>query len=114
MTIQIQGKSLTTNGLPTDKRGSLTASTSLTGKTPIPASEARAGLVLAMGQLNKADQKLVMSSGAFNQALNKINAAARAGGVVGQANLSSSGALRGSDLRVDVQINTPNLNLVPE
>ncbi|ATY32990.1 RHS repeat domain-containing protein [Sphingomonas psychrotolerans] len=114
VTVQIQGKALTTGGLPMDKSGSRTASTPLVSSRPITANDVRTGLNATMSQLNPRDQAMVLSSGAYEKALNKIGAAEAAGGVNGQTNLSHPGMFGGSQLRVDIQINTPNTNLVPE
>jgi len=113
VTIQIQGKALTTKGLPQND-GSKTASTPLAGTAPIPASEARAALYATVGQLNKGDQKLLMSSGAFNNALSKLGKVEAAGGFYGTGNVRGTGTLSTNDLRIDFQVNSGDRNLVPE
>jgi len=113
VTVQIQGKGLTTKGLPADATGARTASQNRQGNAPVKAESVKGALRQAFGELNKRDQAAV--SGAVGKALQKITEAKEKGGIFGNGTtaIRTSNTSGPNQFRVDIVIHTHNLNLVP-
>lgn len=111
MTVQIQGKGLTTRGLPSDRTGALTSSKNVQGNEPVKGSDVRLALEQSYLRLNPTDQLAVVS--AYGNAQNQIADAQAAGGVMGDTTLRSvPNGSNANQLRIDIVIHTPNVNIV--
>lgn len=111
ITVQIQGKGLTTPGLPQDSTGARTASATVVRDRPIRGNEVRGALNEAYDKLNHTDR--VNSVTGVGRAERQITAAQEAGGVMGTNTLRSVPDGRSpNEIRVDIVINTPNNNIV--
>ena len=111
VTVQIQGKGLTTRGLPSDRTGALTSSKNVQGNEPVKGSDVRLALEQSYLRLNPTDQLAVVS--AYGNAQNQIADAQAAGGVMGDTTLRSvPNGSNANQLRIDIVIHTPNVNIV--
>ena len=116
VTFQVQGRSLTTkpttDGSVSQRNGVTTSSVPFMSEKPVTAIEARFSLSAAMSQLNSGDQaRAAVAYGKASAWIGKMEA--RGGAVLPQGNKSFTGTVPPSQLRVDIQINTPGVYFVP-